>query len=45
MPRPASAALITARPVNGRGDAQIPGFQDTVPQGAHGYHQVTATVR
>ncbi len=36
--------VVTSRAVDGTGAPQIAEFQDTVPQGAHGYHRVTATV-
>ena len=36
--------VVSSRAVDGNGDPQIPEAQDTVPQGAHGYHRVTATV-
>ncbi len=37
--------VVSSRAVDGDGDPQIPEAQDTVPQGAHGYHRVTATVQ
>ena len=37
--------VVTSRAVDGNGDPQIAEPQDTVPQGAHGYHRVTATVQ
>ena len=37
--------VVSSRAVDGNGDPQIPEAQDTVPQGAHGYHRVTATVQ
>ncbi len=44
-PKQAGEVAITSRAVDGTGAPQIAEFQDTVPQGAHGYQRVTATVQ
>ena len=45
VPNQPGEVTVTSRAVDGNGDPQIAEFQDTVPQGAHGYHRVTATVQ
>lgn len=45
VPAQPGEVTMTSRAVDGDGGAQIAEVQDTVPQGAHGYHRVTATVQ
>ena len=42
---PPDSTTLVSSAVDGTGDAQIPDAQGTVPQGAHGYDKVKATVK
>ena len=45
VPDQPGEVTVTSRAVDGNGDPQPTTDQGTVPQGAHGYHRVTATVQ